>query len=438
MKKASLSLFALTLATSSQLFAANISLEQITTDINYLASEQLKGRANFSPEIEQAADYIAKRFQTIGLKQFNNSYKQKFVVHSRVPSDYQLTLNGEIIANEQLAFVSSEDKINWQTLSAVSTQFVDKDDNLRQVMSEINQVGGDHLVLIHPQHQALFTRYKQYLNRGTTSLSNDKSGTIVAVISENEKVDSFHAMGTTTLTKKSLNNVVGVLPGKSLSNEYVLYSAHYDHLGVTNKNSDEQNDVIFNGADDNASGTTAIINLAQHFKTQNQNERSLIFVAFSAEEIGGFGSQYFSKQLEPNSITAMINLEMIGKPSKFGRGNLWMTGKERSNLGDILNRTLKSHGKEIHADPYPAQNLFYRSDNATLARLGVPAHSFSSTQLDKDQHYHQVSDDVSTLDLNSMKQVIDTIAIATLPIVKGKATPSRVDTTKINQSGKIY
>ncbi|MCI2285299.1 M20/M25/M40 family metallo-hydrolase [Colwellia sp. MSW7] len=161
----------------------------------------------------------------------------------------------------------------------------------------------------------------------------------------------------------------------------MLFSAHYDHLGSKNTEGDN----IFNGADDDASGTTAIINIAQYYAKQANNARTLMFAAFSAEEIGGFGSQYFSKQLNPDAITAMINIEMIGKPSKFGTGALWMTGMERSNLGTQLNQALAKSGKKIHKDPYPKQKLFYRSDNATLAKLGVPAHSFSSSQLDKDQ-----------------------------------------------------
>lgn len=242
--------------------------------------------------------------------------------------------------------------------------------------------------------------------------------------------------------KKSLSNVVGMLPGKSKPEEIIIYSAHYDHLGTKQANSTKKqngsDDVIYNGADDDASGTAAVINLAEHFAKLDNNQRTLMFTAFSAEEIGGFGSRYFSKQLDPNSIIAMINIEMVGKPSKFGEGQVWMTGMDRSNLGDLLNQQLGSNKSAIHADPYPEQNLFYRSDNATLARLGVPAHSFSSTQIDKDHHYHQVSDDLSSLDLLSLQQVIQNLAIATEPLVNKNITPSRVDVEQVKAKGKIY
>ncbi|MCP3673436.1 MAG: M28 family peptidase, partial [Gammaproteobacteria bacterium] len=93
---------------------------------------------------------------------------------------------------------------------------------------------------------------------------------------------------------------------------------------------------------------------------------------------------------------------------------------------------------KIYQDPYPEQKLFYRSDNATLARLGVPAHSFSTTQLDKDQHYHQVSDDISTIDFNSLYETINLLSIATQGLVLGKDTPARIDKSKVNIKGKIY
>jgi hypothetical protein len=104
----------------------------------------------------------------------------------------------------------------------------------------------------------------------------------------------------------------------------------------------------------------------------------------------------------------------------------------------LLNEKLSAQNTEIYQDPYPEQGLFYRSDNATLARLGVPAHSFSSTQLDKDQHYHQTSDDIKSLDLSSMHKVIESLAVATQSLVDGTVTPTRIDKAKVRAQGKIY
>ena len=167
------------------------------------------------------------------------------------------------------------------------------------------------------------------------------------------------------------------------------------------------------------------------------NARTLVFVAFTAEEVGGFGSRYFSQQVDPTDIIAMINIEMIGKVSKFGAGTFWMTGFERSNLARIMDQHLAPKGLQVHPDPYPAEGLFYRSDNATLARLGVPAHSFSSSQLDADEHYHQVTDEVSTLDLESMTKVIQSLAEGSASLVDGSETPSRLEITA-EPPGQIF
>lgn len=219
-----------------------------------------------------------------------------------------------------------------------------------------------------------------------------------------------------------LMNVVGMIEGVR-SDELVLFSAHYDHIGIRSGG----DDTIANGANDNASGTTAVIELARYFHGLPRPERTLLFVAFTAEEAGGFGSRYFSEQLDPDRIVAMFNIEMIGKPAVSGPNSAWITGYDRSTFGEILSNAVEGTVYEFYADPYPEQNLFYRSDNATLARLGVPAHSISTTPIDVDPDYHRVSDEVETLDLDHMTNTIRAIAMAAQTIVSGEATPTRVD-----------
>ena len=427
-----------------------ISLAQITKDITYLASDELKGRGNFSSELSQAANYIAERFKESGLIGANNIGAQGFLQTykiSKVTSEkLTLVLNDQTVNSENLTIVSTVNNISWQLSketknSAFSLHSINKNDDMQAILNVLNQQGGNHLVLLNPKHKKLFKRYQHYFQQGTTTLYQKKthpaeSGTIIIALTDIsvDKLKNMQATATNTTTTTELNNVVAMLPGATKPNEIVLYSAHYDHLGTKNTEGDN----IFNGADDDASGTTAIINIAQYYAKQGKNARTLMFAAFSAEEIGGFGSQYFSKQLNPKQITAMINIEMIGKPSKFGIGTLWMTGMQHSNLGKQLNQVLANSGRKIHNDPNPEYGLFYRSDNASLAKLGVPAHSFSSAQLDQDKHYHHVSDEISSLNLSSMHQVIQALTIATQPLVNGLITPSRIDTEKVNEKGLIF
>jgi Zn-dependent M28 family amino/carboxypeptidase len=223
----------------------------------------------------------------------------------------------------------------------------------------------------------------------------------------------------------TLRNVVGYLPGRDqkLAGEKVIFSGHYDHLGIIKP---VAGDSIANGADDDASGTTAVVALAEYFKKRKDNARSLLFVAFTAEEIGGFGARYFSKQLEPKEIVAMFNIEMIGKPAKFGPKTAFITGYDKTDFGQLLQANLQGTEFKFEPDPYPEQNLFYRSDNATLAQLGVPAHTISTDQIPTDKLYHSVDDEVSSLDVKNMTDVISAIARSATGIVGGQQTPTRV------------
>jgi Zn-dependent M28 family amino/carboxypeptidase len=236
-----------------------------------------------------------------------------------------------------------------------------------------------------------------------------------------------------SFTRQSLSNVAAIIPGKSRPDEFVIFSAHYDHLGIMSK--DRQGNVltdsIFNGANDDAAGTTAVIMLSRYFKSLNNNARSLIFVAFTAEEVGGFGATYFSRQIPPEKVVAMFNIEMIGTESKWGTNSAYITGYEKSSLGAILQQNLAGSGFTFHPDPYTEQNLFYRSDNATLARLGVPAHTISTSKMDNEPNYHKASDEIGTLDLENMARIIRSIAISAGSIISGKDTPSRVDTSQL-------
>ena len=227
---------------------------------------------------------------------------------------------------------------------------------------------------------------------------------------------------------KPLFNVVGILPGKSKKDEYVIFSGHYDHLGTGKP---VNGDSIYNGANDDASGITAVIMLAKYFKALDKNERTLIFAAFTAEETGGMGSRYFSRELDSSRVMAMFNIEMIGTGSKWGANSAYITGYEKSDMGKILQKNLENTPFRFYPDPYPEQQLFYRSDNATLARQGVPAHTISTSKMDSEPYYHTVEDEIETLDIKNMTEIIRAIGHSAQSIITGKDTPSRVDAGRL-------
>lgn len=198
-------------------------------------------------------------------------------------------------------------------------------------------------------------------------------------------------------------NVLGALPGSDPqgSKEIVLLSAHMDHLGV--RPDAPGSDKIFNGADDDASGCLAVLELARALAQGPRSRRTVFFAFFGSEELGGLGARHFVANLPfPRArLVANLEFEMIGRPdSTVARDTLWLTGFERSNLGPQLAR----QGARLVADPHPEQNFFQRSDNFVLARQGMIAHTVSSFGLHED--YHQPGDETDAIDFKHMARAI--------------------------------
>ena len=214
-------------------------------------------------------------------------------------------------------------------------------------------------------------------------------------------------------------NIVGILPGKSKPGEVIIFSAHYDHEGVI-KN---KRDSILNGANDNASGTTALLALADYFSKRNNNERTIMFCAFAGEELGLLGSADFVTHINPGKIVAAINIEMIGLP-QYGKNRVFITGERYSGLSSILRNGLKKNGITVRSDPDEAKQLFKRSDNYSFAVKGVPAHSIMGSD-DSEPCYHKPCDELGRIDIPNMTRIIQAIAAAAEPLINGGKTPER-------------
>lgn len=196
-------------------------------------------------------------------------------------------------------------------------------------------------------------------------------------------------------------NAIGVLRGSD-PNEAILLSAHMDHLGVSEMIT---GDNIFNGADDDASGCVAVLELARVLAAGKRPRRTIYFVGFGSEERGGFGSRYFiaNPPVPLTQIVADVHFEMLGRPDPKVPSGLWLTGYERSNLG----AELVKQGASLVADPRPEQSFFQRSDNYAFALRGVIAHTVSSFGLHRD--YHRPSDEVSKIDFPFLTRAINSL-----------------------------
>ena len=208
--------------------------------------------------------------------------------------------------------------------------------------------------------------------------------------------------------KTSTWNTVGKISGSDpqLRNSVILLSAHLDHLGI---GPPVNGDSIYNGADDDASGTIAVLELARALASGPKPKRTVMLAFFGSEEEGGLGSSWFEQHspVPVDQIAVDLELEMIGRPDpKYPKDALWLSGWGRSNLGPAL----AAHGANLVPDARPSEHFFQRSDNYVLAKQGVVAQTASSFGLHLD--YHQPSDDVAHIDFQHMNAVISSLITA--------------------------
>ena len=418
------------LLTTAFLFTAASSFAQAEKVLNtdevlriekYLASDEMRGRKTGSPEIDRAADFISNEFKNSGLKLFPGlqNYRQSF---SNIRAKF-ISASGDLDAvntdASNIIGYTTDSLLKINEHSGFTKAVIGSADSLLNRANALVSEKKNYIVWVDTSFAKDFNKLKRLKRDGQ---KNDFS---VVFVLTNAKAGKYNFEIHNLVTQTNYTNVVGILPGKTKKDEFVVFSGHYDHLGVGRPNA--AGDSIYNGANDDAAGTTAVIMLADYFAKLKNNERTLVFVAFTAEETGGFGSQYFSKHIDADKVVAMFNLEMIGTESKWGKNSAYITGYDRSDFGKILQKNLEGSPFHFEPDPYPSQNLFYRSDNATLAALGVPAHTISTSKMDNEPNYHKQSDEVSSLDLDNMAEVIKAIALSSRTIISGEDTPTRVE-----------
>jgi hypothetical protein len=389
-----------------------------------LSSDEMRGRRAFTPDIEKAADFIAAEFKSIGLQTWNNSesYRQEFSMVTPKFISAAAVLDGDALDQKKIIIVTSQPNLNINQQSGFEKVKIPAGANLFSEASKYVHADKNYVVLVDTSFSKNFSRLVGFKRN---VFKSSFSAIFILTVTDPAKyeIEAVHE-----ITESKLANVVGILPGKSKAAEFVVFSGHYDHLGVGKP---DNGDSIYNGANDDAAGTTAVIMLAKYFKALANNERTLVFAAFTAEEVGGFGSQYFSRQFDPSKVMAMFNIEMIGTESKWGKNSAYITGYEKTDMGKILEKNLTGTPFTFYPDPYTSEQLFYRSDNATLARQGVPAHSISTSKMDAEPNYHKVSDEIKTLDMENMAMIIKAIAKSSGSIVSGKDSPTRVNTADL-------
>ena len=424
--------------------SSQIKERDVRAHMNFLASDALQGRGSGTQFELLAGEYIGSQLQQFGVEPAG-------VSDTAGNTGYIQTVNitrNSFVRNPSATFMASGRKINFEygdEMVVLRTNKAQSSGPLQRITLDqkpnpgavvlVKNAPGDSSEMNMQKLQPLLksgaaaiiveetarwrnqwrTLADRKVSFTTTSADKPDSSPTIIVIS-NEAENSLIGAPDGTVIEitgqlappqiQHTYNAVGKLVGSNptLAPEVILLSAHMDHLGVHPEAPGA--DKIFNGADDDASGCIAVLELARVLAQGPRPKRTVYFAFFGSEEAGGYGAQYFVDNLPfpKDKLVANLEFEMIGRPDdKVKPDELWLTGYERSNLGLELAR----RGAKLVQDPHPDQNFFQRSDNYTLARQGIIAHTVSSFGLHKD--YHQASDEIKTIDFSHMTRSINSM-----------------------------
>lgn len=432
-----------------------VQIESMTRDLAVLTSDSLEGRNTGEPGAEKAARYIESRYQKMGLKPYDGqSYRQRFDLWKTSWQPVRLSVRGQIIADSLITYlgrVPQNDMINRDLVYVGDAgdsllSGIDLTDKIALVAmsdmkvsyrlkSKLEAAGAWGIFAFNPsspsQYMQIRTNYLKYLNALNASsvrpetatsgsrfyiLSNEavmlltgwSSLQLTSCEGREELPDSF-AVPVQLQTAMSVDpvpawNIIGVIPGKGVDKQTIALTAHYDHVGR------DQNGEICRGADDNASGVAAILQVADVMTRKGkQPYHDIMVVAFSGEEIGLIGSAYFTNHPPVERFLANVNIDMIGRQDTLGHDNyVYILGADKTPWLDSLHRSINEQTVNLVLDGHYAHetgssSLMNRSDHFHFYRQDIPVIAFFSG-LHGD--YHTPRDTMDKLDLELMAKRI--------------------------------
>jgi hypothetical protein len=442
-----------------------ITRSEAEAHLTFLASDEMRGRDTGSPELEIAASYIATQFKILGLKQAPGltNYYQPVALETVYPAaSGELTLGSDVFKFKDHFIVMGGGNTNWNgeivyagygsseelTSANVKGKLVvtlagDKNSNGNVMAIFLGSAdkaknakasGAAGLVEIFSSPQVPWAALVSYLaNNPSTRVKKLEEAIphvwlkggdaeLLVKVKENALKGSLMVNG---IVQKNIpaRNVVGVIEGTDpiLKNEYLVVSAHYDHVGVQKK-AQAGKDSIFNGARDNAIGVVGLLSTAKYM-TQFPPKRSVLFIALTAEEKGLLGSKYYSENPVIPLNKTVFNFNCDGA----GYNDMTITtiiGMERTTAEADLMKASAAFGLKATVDPVPEQNLYERSDNYNFAVKGVPAVNFApgtkSFDAELMKFYHQPADEVASLDFDYLIKyfrayVYSNVLLASMP-----------------------
>lgn len=478
----------------TQLPEYQLEKSMVETQVRFLASDELAGRRTGSPGNNIAARYIAARLQALGYESPKgaDNYYQKIQLSVRRPaSEGSLGFGGHTFsqgkemvllsgAATQLEAPAVFAGYGWVDPASGHDDYRDLDVNGKVVvtlsglpdeedatvivksMSTKRRLAAERgaaaliEVYVLPYPWAFFRNYfgRERLELDPAESEDETADSMVFAwvqMADREAVEQLKAgkqMNASLRTSGNQHsalaaqNVIGVMPGTDpdLRDEYLLITAHYDHVGTGKQGGAAYTaeDSIFNGARDNAMGTTALLSAAAAL-AKSPPRRSVIILAVTGEEVGLIGSQYYAENpLIPLEKT-IFNLNTDGAGYNNTKG-VAIIGWDRTGTNKWIEMGLHPFALEVFADPAPEQNLFDRSDNVSFAQRGVPALSFSPgfTVFDQEmmQYYHQVSDEADTMDFDYVHKFCQAFAHTARLIADSPERPVWKSGDKYEAAGK--
>ncbi len=451
------------------------------SSFRFLASDELMGRATDRPEIHIAAKYISEAFRSMRLKESpgTTDYFQRFNINFVKPagtgtlsikdqtfrlteSFFELT-GGNIEQNAPLIYAGHGSEADFDKLDVkgkiVITDFGQTDAttlregfgmirNKRKLAKEKGAVALLERLSASdtpwPLLKNMTTREHPVLgedNELPSFLVKDTENKLPALYTEPALSASLMITGSSTKILPA-ENVTGWIEGTDpkLKDQFIILSAHYDHLGVAPhpKMEEGKMDSIYNGARDNAIGVTAVMDAALYF-SQHPPKRSMLFVAYTAEEIGEIGSKYFSDNpvIPLNKVVYNMNID---NAAYNDTRIISVVGLGRTSADKDIKDGAAAFGLTAIPDPAPEQNLFDRSDNVNLAVKGIPAPTFSLgfTSFDSTvtKRYHQLSDEVGNFDLDYAMKYIKAYVLAAKNIADNPIQPTWAKGDKYEKAWK--
>ncbi len=460
-----------------------IDQKSIEAHLRFLASDELRGRMTGAAENEIAAKYIAEQLRSFGVKTApaQDDYIQSVPLRKDVPAAkatfsvedttiaqwdqllYFTTVNGEMTADivyanyalgDDLKSLDIEDKIVIARAGAKGETNPRAFFGLSQQKAQaVSEAGGKALIELYRSSELPWSLLKNYLSGTKFSLElNGGSDFTRGLINDadNYWVEYFSGKKKKQQGKGTINiegaisetievpNVIGWVEGTDpkLKDEYLIISAHFDHVGVRQVPAGE--DSIFNGARDNAIGTTALLTAAEFF-ANNPQKRSIVFLACNAEEVGLLGSRYYTNNPWFPLENAIFNFNNDGAGYN-DKSKITVIGLERTTAESMIIEGAKAFGLEAIQDPVPEQGLYDRSDNVNFAAKGVPAIDAApgATAFDEEvlKYYHQAADEAESLDFGYLESFYKSYVYAAYLIMNATEKPFWKEGDKYEEAGK--